>query len=506
MMTDACDRWSELSDRRAMEDALNAEQEAFLSAHVALCPACAAEQQVWEALGGILQEDGVEQSVLPGSTSRLPAQEGGGRVGRARLLSAALGLAAAAVLAFIGVRASNLETEAPAPAEAKEHAAKAKSFAQLLLVSGDVKMDGTAPSAGATLDEADTIETGLGRACLTHGPLTKTCLESGSRGRILEARGAAQRIELFEGKLFCGQSKAAPAAEFEVKTKWGTVVGLGARFVTAFTNDGLLVEVEEGSVRVVPDIGEELAIFGKGSALLSRRGVGKAGTALVAADAAPFRTMDLWDEASLTPVLLNSKPAGAEVLIDGTLRGATPLSMMITRGPHLLNIEKEGFVPAERNIEVRGAERLQEVVELSPVIKKNEGAAPRAASASELVAKAQGERKAGRYADAARTYRSILVRYPSSGEAASTRLSLAELQLSQLGAPAEALEAFRQYLRAGGPLRQEASYGEIRALRALGRTAEARDLSRKFVTTYPDSVQAVSLGRWLGRAPEAEGH
>jgi tetratricopeptide (TPR) repeat protein len=117
------------------------------------------------------------------------------------------------------------------------------------------------------------------------------------------------------------------------------------------------------------------------------------------------------------------------------------------------------------------------------------------------LARAQTSRKQGQYLEAARNYQMILSRFPSSSEAAATRLSLGDLQLSQLGAPEAALNSFRQYLTAGGALRQEASYGEIRALRALGRSEEARSLARKFSASYPQSGQAVSLRRWL-ESPE----
>jgi hypothetical protein len=76
-------------------------------------------------------------------------------------------------------------------------------------------------------------------------------------------------------------------------------------------------------------------------------------------------------------------------------------------------------------------------------------------------------------------------------------VSLGELQLSQLGDANAALRSFEAYLRGGGTLRQEASYGRIRALRRLGKLAEARAAAAAFMSTYPHSAQAATLRKEL---------
>jgi hypothetical protein len=45
----------------------------------------------------------------------------------------------------------------------------------------------------------------------------------------------------------------------------------------------------------------------------------------------------------------------------------------------------------------------------------------------------------------------------------------------------------------GGPLAEEASFGRIRALRALGREDDVRAAVSAFLATYPDSALAPSL-------------
>ena len=57
-----------------------------------------------------------------------------------------------------------------------------------------------------------------------------------------------------------------------------------------------------------------------------------------------------------------------------------------------------------------------------------------------------------------------------------------------------ALRAFRRYLSGGaGALSEDAAYGEIRALRALGRTGEASKATKAFRSRYPESPYGAKL-------------
>jgi hypothetical protein len=52
---------------------------------------------------------------------------------------------------------------------------------------------------------------------------------------------------------------------------------------------------------------------------------------------------------------------------------------------------------------------------------------------------------------------------------------------------------FERYLASGGSLAQEAHYGKIQALRALGRTREAEREAASFLELYPKSAYAATL-------------
>ena len=124
-------------------------------------------------------------------------------------------------------------------------------------------------------------------------------------------------------------------------------------------------------------------------------------------------------------------------------------------------------------------------------------------SAAELLARAQKARSARKYGAAIRAYQQLLRLHPRSGEARLAQVSVAQLQLAQ-GNAAAALRGFDAYQRTGGALSQEAHYGKIQALQALGRTAEEHAEIRGFLARYPKSLQAAALRRRLGASGDQE--
>ena len=51
---------------------------------------------------------------------------------------------------------------------------------------------------------------------------------------------------------------------------------------------------------------------------------------------------------------IESTPSGANVYIDGILKGQTPLDVEVTLGTHTIRVEKEGYEPKEESIDVTG--------------------------------------------------------------------------------------------------------------------------------------------------------
>lgn len=114
-------------------------------------------------------------------------------------------------------------------------------------------------------------------------------------------------------------------------------------------------------------------------------------------------------------------------------------------------------------------------------------------SANDLLRLARSKRRSGDADGALSTYEKILQRHPKSATARIAAVSVGQLRLSK-GDAKGALQAFRRYLDGGaGALSEDAAYGEIRALRALGRTAEAKRATSEFLTRYPESHYGAKL-------------
>lgn len=88
---------------------------------------------------------------------------------------------------------------------------------------------------------------------------------------------------------------------------------------------------------------------------------------------------------------------------------------------------------------------------------------------------------------AAKTYSALLDAHPSSAEAQAARVSLGQLRLAS-GRHKAALALFDRYLQRGGPLTEEALWGKIQALSALGREAELAAAVDRLVHELPRSV------------------
>jgi tetratricopeptide (TPR) repeat protein len=110
----------------------------------------------------------------------------------------------------------------------------------------------------------------------------------------------------------------------------------------------------------------------------------------------------------------------------------------------------------------------------------------------DLLAQARALRSSGDLDGAARAYAKLIDAHRGSTVAHTAQVSLGEIHLER-GRPKPALAAFDRYLRRGGALAEEASFGRIRALRALGRDAAAREAAADFERRFPGSAYAAKL-------------
>lgn len=66
-------------------------------------------------------------------------------------------------------------------------------------------------------------------------------------------------------------------------------------------------------------------------------------------------------------VWINSQPTGADVYVDGTWRGTTPLTLTLPPGTHTIEIRKEGYPPTRKTVEVAPGEEKKITLTLAVV-------------------------------------------------------------------------------------------------------------------------------------------
>lgn len=116
----------------------------------------------------------------------------------------------------------------------------------------------------------------------------------------------------------------------------------------------------------------------------------------------------------------------------------------------------------------------------------------------EQFARANRLRREGRVEEASELYSRLLVDFPTSREAAPSRLALAKLL--KASDPAAALQHFQALARANGALRAEALWGIVECAPSLGRDAVAESALEALRREYPDSPYAKeeAPGRHVG--------
>jgi TolA-binding protein len=122
-------------------------------------------------------------------------------------------------------------------------------------------------------------------------------------------------------------------------------------------------------------------------------------------------------------------------------------------------------------------------------------------TAQSLFAAASRARVGGDRREAIRLSHELITRFPASGEAVTSHLSLGMLYL-QDGQPAAALGEFRAYRKVGPKSSMaEPMWGESQALRQLGRTDEERATLEELLLAFPESAYAAAARKRLASAP-----
>jgi hypothetical protein len=113
-------------------------------------------------------------------------------------------------------------------------------------------------------------------------------------------------------------------------------------------------------------------------------------------------------------------------------------------------------------------------------------------SAAQWLERARGLRGKGDIDGAIEAYEGLVENHPGAAASRTAMVTLGQLSLDRAQNKA-ALRWFDRYLGKGGPLAEDAEYGRIRALRGLGRSAQAQKATDDFLVRYPASSYAAKL-------------
>jgi ferric-dicitrate binding protein FerR (iron transport regulator) len=489
-----CKRWIALSDRAALGESLAAAERDFLCSHARECSECGAEQELWRSLETM-------ETAAAAAPSTTPVR----RANRLRF-SVEVVLAAAAVAAAVLI-VPRVRVRPPAPVAAM---ATPRPATCIGFVSGDVDVDGQSPSVGTALVRGSVLSSRAGAACLVLDGGVRACLSPHTRVRLAEIGGPDRRLEVLAGKVVAELEPQAPGSTFTLAARDGTATAIG----TAFS-----VDVPEGE-------GPSITRVLHGRVLVRPLGApakqvsAHAQAPMTAAQPTPLAADDEEHDLSLLvraigsvtdkPAIasVESDPPGATVRIDDRIAGRTPLSILLDPGDHALVVENDG-ASSRDSLRLGAGERLDRRFDLRRVVAEpplaTASSAPRVDphapatvgtpgnDALSLLRMARDEGARGNVRQSAAVYQTLLARFPASPEAIASECAYAELQLGSLGDATGALRTFEHYLAHGGPLAEDAAYGRIRALRALGRRDEERSATETFLKEHSDGAAAAAL-------------
>jgi len=506
-----CLNWAALSDKSAVGEVLTAEERLFLRSHPNGCPVCASEATLWDSLERVLEEP----ERLTARSARLASVGSPGWLGRivskrfpkrrTLLATVAIVAAAAAASAALWSRPGDVERRAPSIARNRPvslASAGGAAGVQLALSAGDTLVDQRGAVAGERLGVGTVVTVGSGQACLLVPPGVSVCLDSNTRISIETLDADKRRFRLHAGHAVAHLYPQPVGSTFGFETAAGSVVAKGTVFSLKADGSSVALRVQEGVV--VNSKGNETSAYKAPSlALLSpERGILQVPNES-ASDSRLVELAKYFGDQTRGTLVVNAA-AGSNVAVGDFPLGVTPVSALVQPGDYRMEVSRSGFAPIVERLTVEAGARVvrnyEATAELTPTSDNGTPKVPRGVSpstAAELLERARELRSGGHYKDANGAYQRLLREYPASAEARVALVSLGELQLSQLGDAGAALRSFEAYLRGGGALRQEASYGRIRALRRLGRLDDARIAADAFVSAYPKSVQATALRKEL---------
>lgn len=396
--------------------------------------------------------------------------------------------------------------------------------AELVYASGDVRVGGSTPLStvdlhGALLSTGQTIRTRAGRACVVLDPQIDVCLDEYSQVHLTRFGGRHRRLTLLQGKV--GLKLARQPRSFDFTVVAGTVenTAVGTSFTVTKRPDAVHTTVLEGHVRVrtLDANGHRVQHAVGAHHRLAIEGHNAKRTTLARVQEAPewavIETAQLWKGRSSATLHVDGSPRGAEVWLDDWLVGRAPLTTLVPPGRQRVAVRLDRLHLLGQTVTFRAGERTTLKFVPPQAFPRTpgepyEGPRPdahrapnrpvqtqaRGPSAAALLSEARRLMVDRKYRKAASRYRTLRSMYPSSAEARTVLVALAQLALEHDRDPEAALHLLNEYL-SGGPsaLTQEARYLRIRTLEQLGFLRLEREAIEAFLAEYQHSFHTKRL-------------
>lgn len=441
-MTDY-ERWADLSDREATGERLSNADSEFLERFASEDEMARAEAALWEEMANLpaAGEDASARRIADRAVDIASKKKSQYSRTWAWATGSVVAAAAAGAL-FI------------ASGRGEQHSAL------LELSLGDVSVGGARVAMGARIGAGKEVTIARGAACLALEPRMHACFSEGSVVKLTSLGAPQRRLDLVSGRVDVALAPLPQGEHFSVVANgtWSTAVGT-AFSVEVLANGAVETIVHEGKVKVGGEHSGELVIAHKIG--LSQGGVNVQDLGdHTRTETADWKALGQVAERSIEAPIPKSEPPAAAV----EAVPASPEPSVATEAPARAEAPRSAAKPVEP-----------------------------AATATDLLSQARQALREKRWADAAASYRSIVGSYPSSAEAHTVLVPLANLEIDRLGQAAAGLKHIDAYLATGGPLAVEARLAKIRGFRSLGRTADEAAAIDEFLAAHPKSLEADSL-------------
>jgi len=528
MSNEHCKRLLSLEMRRAEGLTIGQEDEAFRAAHLAACSDCRLETASLNALGnpesaGTLAEldelarrrlvdDVIAQAAnLPPLSADGTSDTVSARTPiRWRALALTATLAAASIAAVL-VWTRPIQPPEQAPSSPIPAPRIALATGELVLLAGDVKVDGQDAVIGDRIRVGERFQTGAGRAVVTLPAKVTVSLGPKTSAVWNQEDGAASEVVLHSGEIHLS---VAPDIErragFAVVTPRGRIEVTGTVFSVVASPKSVEVRVLRGEVEIADRGGRARRLGTRAATSLGSTRIWTLSKKEEQTLWEQVRAIALLHSEDRTVVDVRSEPNGATVTIDSVEMGSTPVTASVRAGYRELVVASGSRQVERKLVDLRPGAHFTWNFDLSETASEatSETAATATAtrasatgskplkpvatsSAQELLAAAQSLRAAQNWPGAAQTYRQLIASYPGSGEARASLVSLGGIELGKLSSPAAALGHFDTYLASNsrGPLAQEALLNKARALGQLGRTGDEIATLNSFLERFPSAIQ-----------------